>query len=876
VTFLFTDIEGSTRLWESASAAMLEALETHDRIVKNAVDASGGYVFATGGDGFAAAFSRAGDAVTAAVTATQALAAHVWPPNAVVRVRMALHTGEAVERDGDYFGPAVNRAARLLSLAHGGQVICSQATAGIVGPGSLVPLGSQRLRDLDAPEQVFQVNEGAFPPLRSSMSLPTNLPVQRTSFVGRDRELKITLEAITQSALVTLTGVGGVGKTRLALETAGRVPADLADGVWLVELGAVADPDAVGEVTASALGVLPRPGQTPREAVLGYLGQRRLLLVIDNCEHLLDAVASLVDDILASCAGVRVLATSREALGVEGEQLVAVPTLGVPAADTDDADALRLLIERALTARPDSSMAPTSRAALAEVCRRVDGIPLAIELAAARLRSMTAEELAARLDQRFRMLVGSRRVAVSRQHTLRSTIDWSYDLLDTGERMLLQRAAVFAGGFDLAAAEAICSDLDTDVLDGLSRLADKSLLIADTTGSATRYRMLETIRDYATERLRSDQPIDIVRRLHAEYFAAWSATAGAGLRGPREASWVEAIEGETENLRTALLWSIDASDIDMCMSLVTPLMLETLPIDDTIGSLAELCLTVPGVESHLLYPQVAAFAAYSLTWRGRPDDGRRLLAQARAALDAGPAGAAALVRILSSETISTTALSGFEDAARSGEARVAAARVAGDDYELCRALAGLSAVRARIVDDDRAPAEEAITIARRLRNPLLLSSSLYALAQATLPFDRDRAIELLRESEAHATNNDRVLSVVQGLQAELLQASGDLAGVAEIVLRTVELEWARHHHLHTSHAGLSVLIKALTANGRDEVAAVLEGVCALEIFYQPLDQLPERLGEDRYGTLHAKGAAMEESEIVSYLRSIVDEISRPA
>src|SRR5579862_6363237 len=330
VTFLFTDIEGSTQLWESSPASMQDALEAHDRMVKEAVDACGGYVFATGGDGFAAAFARAGDAVSAAVSARGALEEHGWPADAIVRVRMALHTGEAVERDGDYFGPAVNRTARLLAITHGGQVVCSQATAAVIGPGSpaaLVSLGEHRLRDLGAPEQVFQIGEGSFPPLRSLDARPTNLPVQRTSFVRRERELKVTLEAIVRSPLVTLTGVGGVGKTRLALEVAAHL--EQLDGAWLVELAAVADPDAVAQVAASALGVLPRPGESPWGAVLAYLRHRRLLLVFDNCEHLIDTVAGLIDEVLESCPRVRVLATSREALGVTGEQIVPVPTLSL-------------------------------------------------------------------------------------------------------------------------------------------------------------------------------------------------------------------------------------------------------------------------------------------------------------------------------------------------------------------------------------------------------------------------------------------------------------------------------------------------------------------------------------------------------------------
>ncbi|HLK43918.1 MAG TPA: NB-ARC domain-containing protein, partial [Thermoleophilia bacterium] len=534
------------------------------------------------------------DAVGAAVDARRALEGHLWPSDALVRVRMGLHTGEAVERGGDYFGPAVNRAARLLAIAHGGQIVCSQSTAALIGPSEDIrSLGEHRLRDLDEPEQVFQVGDGSFPPLRSIDVRPTNLPAPRTSFIGRERELKTVLDALARARLVTLTGVGGVGKTRLALEAAARALGDMPDGAWLVELGAVADADAVADVTASALGVLPRPGGSAWDAVIAYLRTRRLLLIIDNCEHLIDAVAARIDEVLASCPRVNVLATSREALAVEGEQIVAVPTL------TDVDDAVRLLVERALTVRSDLALTPSTAQAFQEVCRRLDGIPLAIELAAARLRSMTAEELEARLDERFRLLVGGRRVAVSRHQTLRNTIDWSYDLLDGPEREVLRRVAIFAGGFDVPAAEALCQDVADDLFRTVTQLADKSLLIAGASGTRTRYRMLETIRDYALERLRSEGDID-VRRRHAAYFARWSAQAGAGLRGPDEADWVDGIELEMENLRTALLWSLEAQDAELCMALVTPLMLELLPTDETVGGWAEQCLSLPGIEAHPL------------------------------------------------------------------------------------------------------------------------------------------------------------------------------------------------------------------------------------------------------------------------------------
>jgi predicted ATPase/class 3 adenylate cyclase len=878
VTFLFTDIEGSTRLWEIAPEAMRSALERHDMILDQAMGRHQGYVFATGGDGFAAAFTRAGDALGAAREAAADLAMERWPPEAGIRVRMALHTAEAVERDGDYFGPGVNRAARILAIAHGGQILCSQATAGIIGSVDLVSLGAHRLRDLDVPEVVFQVGQGSFPPLRSLGTRPTNLPVQRTSFVGRDHELKTTLAALDQSSLVTLTGVGGVGKTRLALEAASHLLVGLADGAWLVELAPVADPDAVVEVTASALGILPRPGQAPLDAVIAYLRPRRLLLVIDNCEHLLDAVASLIDRVLGSCPDVRILATSREALAIEGEHAVPVPALGLPTGDQDDAsDALRLLIERALAVRPDFALTAATRSALVEICRRVDGIPLAIELAAARLRSMTPEELAARLDQRFRVLVGSRRVALNRHQTLRSTIDWSYDLLDETERSTFQRVAVFAGGFDLSAAEAVCDDLDCDVIDSLAHLVDKSLVTAEAVGPVTRYRMLETIRDYALERLSTGEQADAVRRSHALYFAGWSTEAGAGLRGPHEASWLDIVERETENLRSALLWAIDAGEVDVAMSIVAPLMLEVLPIDDTVGNLAELCLTAPGAREHPSYAQVAAFAAYTQAWRGALEAGRALLADAHEVMARARPSALTLVRVLASEMITAVLLSGHSEAVKVAERRVEAARASRDDYELCRALAGLSSLRGFVAGDMLGPAQAAADIARRTGNPLLLSSSLYALAQATVPLDRETAIGLLQESESLATGNVRLLTVVQQLQARLLMSVEDLAGVAEIALRAVEIDWSHRRRLNYSAASVEVLAEGLAAGGWDEAAGLLAGACSRymnirDSNFPLLEELASRLGPEGYAALLARGAAMEDSEMLDYVRALTADI----
>ncbi len=538
VTFLFTDVEGSTRLWAAAPEAMGAALERHDDIVRHAIEANGGYVFATGGDGFAAAFARVADAAAAAAFAQELLTGEAWPDAAPVRVRMALHTGDAAERGGDYFGPALNEAARLMAIGHGGQVLCSAVTAALLPPElGLVDLGDHRLRDLTSARRVFQLGNGEFPPLRSLNAYRTNLPVQPSRFVGREEELRRVAAALAQARLVTLTGVGGVGKTRLALQAAADALPSFPDGVWLVELAGLVDPSMVAEVVATVLGVPSVMGRSAQQALPDFVASRRLLLVLDNCEHLIDAAAEVAEALVSASETCQVVATSREGLAVAGERVVPVPPMSVTADDVLAADAVRLFAERAADARDGFFASDEDAPVLAALCRRLDGIPLAIELAAARVRSMSPGEILSHLDRRFRLLSAGRRTAPTRQQTLRGAIDWSYSLLDEAERAVLRRLSVFAGGFDLAAVEAVVTDEVVDELDvvGLiDRLVDKSLLGAEARGGATRYGALETIRDYGAERLDEADETTTFARRHAEYFAVLSEQAGQGLRGPDE------------------------------------------------------------------------------------------------------------------------------------------------------------------------------------------------------------------------------------------------------------------------------------------------------------------------------------------------------
>jgi class 3 adenylate cyclase len=448
VTFLFTDVEGSTRRWEADAQAMRAALVVHHKVLRTAIDGRGGFLFKHTGDGVCAAFASPTSAVHAAVGAQRALE---------LPVRMGLATGEAELRDGDYFGTVLNRAARVMAAGHGGQILLAESTASLLSGVDLIDLGPRRLRDLPIPVGVFQVRapglQTEFPPLRALDVAPGNLRPQTTSFVGRESEVAELQAVIKAHRLMTLTGVGGVGKTRLATEVAARLADEFPDGIWFFDLAAVADPAAVPDAVAAVLGIIQQPGKSVSESVAAALEGRVRLLVFDNCEHVVDSVADLVEAILAASATVAILATSREGVGVSEERLWRVPSLDVNAG-TESA-VVNLFVDRAHSVVSDFSLAPPGEAdAVVEICRRLDGIPLAIELAASRMAAMTASDVRDRLDQRLRLLVGSRR-GLARHQTLRHAVAWSYDLLDDAEKVLLDRCSVFAGGFDLESACAV-------------------------------------------------------------------------------------------------------------------------------------------------------------------------------------------------------------------------------------------------------------------------------------------------------------------------------------------------------------------------------------------------------------------------------------
>ena len=573
VTLLLADVEGSTRLWETQPDEMSAAVARLDRVLLDIVAARDGVrpVEQGEGDSFVIAFARASDAVACALDLQRA-------PLAPLRLRIGIHTGEVRLRDeGNYIGPTINRTARLRELAHGGQTVLSTVTELMVvdqlpADVSLTDLGTHPLRDLPRPERVVQLchpdlrNE--FPPLRTPNTLVShNLPAQLTSFVGRQGEIERLREALATNRLVTLTGAGGAGKTRLAVQVAAALAAEFGDGICYVDLAPITHPAVVPVTAARALGLPDRPGQSTIDTLQQHLSDRHLLLVLDNCEHLLDASASMVGALLGAASRLTVLATSREPLCVAGEAAWQVPSLSL----TDEA--IELFADRARLARTGFAVNDDNVGVVTEICRRLDGMPLAIELAAARVRTLSLTEIVDSLHDRFRLLTGGSRIAVRRQQTLRASVDWSHALLTETERILFRRLAVFLGGFDLDAAQAVTGADGVaryQVLDQLTLLVDKSLVVAENTGGPTRYRLLETVRQYALEKLGESGEADAVRSRHRDYYTSVAALLDAPARTDYQQRLDQA-EVEMDNLRSALGWDLEESDTEGALSLASSL-----------------------------------------------------------------------------------------------------------------------------------------------------------------------------------------------------------------------------------------------------------------------------------------------------------------
>ena len=587
VTFLMTDIEGSTRLLQALPNEYPELLAAHHRLLREAFGSARGIEASVEGDALFFAFGDARSAIRAAIEGQRRLAGHIWPRSATVRVRMGIHSGEGRLLSGEYVGLDIHRTARIVTAGHGGQVVVSDAARGLA-EGHLPPtagfrdLGEHRLKDIDRSEHLFQiVADGLateFPPLRSLTGRPNNLPAQVTSFVGRDREKQELLEHLGSSRLLTLTGPGGTGKTRLSLEVAAASLDRFTDGVYFVPLATISDPELLVITLASTLGVREGPARPIREGLIEYLRDRTILLVLDNFEQLLTA-APTVAELLAGAPRLRVLASSREALRIAGEQEYPVRPLAVPDSggaialeELEQIDSVALFVQRARSVKPDFHLAPETARMVSEICARLDGLPLAIELAAARSGLFEPAQILARLDRRLAFLAGGRDVP-ERQRTLRGAIDWSHELLDGVEQVLFRRLAVFAG-CTLEAVEAVCEprQMGLEAVDGVSSLHDKSLLRRDASGGGSlRVVMLETIREYARERLHASGEAADVRRRHAAFFLDLAQQAAGHLHGRDQGEWFEILDGELDNVRAVIGWALDSGEAEIGLRLAASL-----------------------------------------------------------------------------------------------------------------------------------------------------------------------------------------------------------------------------------------------------------------------------------------------------------------
>jgi predicted ATPase/class 3 adenylate cyclase len=862
LTLLLTDIEGSTRLWETQPDQMYEALARHDQIISVAVERFGGRVIQSKGEGDStfSVFSLPGDAVSATLEAQRALSEEPWPTAAPIRVRMAVHTGDVEIRHGDYFGIEISRCARLRSSAHGGQALVSDATArqvsGSLPPGaSLEDLGLHRLKDFERLERVFQIRHPAlparFPPLTSLSAVRHNLPAQVSPFIGRRSDVAAIKSRLSAARLVTLIGTGGCGKTRLALHVAYDLVGEFRDGVWLVELAAVTDEALVPSAVGQAVGVREEVGRPIGTTLERDLASRQMLIVLDNCEHLIGACTRLAAALLRACRDVTILATSRQRLAMPGESVWRVASLAVPRVDPlpplDEIrqhEAVALFLERATRQRPDFDLTPSNARIVAEISRRLDGIPLAIELAAARVSVLTPDQILERLDDRFRLLT-SGGANLGRHQTLRAAIDWSYDLLSDAERDLFARLSVFVGGFTIDAVEAVGATEPVepiDVLDQVARLVDKSLVVADVRKGVARYHMLDTVLAYAQEKLAGSDADTEARRALLAWHVSFAETARGELTGPDQILWYDRIEDEYPNMRASLHWGFGSAFHE---------------------DVVRLC---------------AALAVFWLE-RGHMGEGRNWLGRALAIGTVPP-----LVRASALRAAGALAMwqSDLPDARGHHEEAVRIARSVGDEIGAAMSLSHLGIVAWRSGDAHTARSllEESLEIRRRLGDRPGESLSLGNLG---LVFqsqgDYDTARRLLEESLAI----DRELGDKLGIAGsfsylgELERAAGNFDRAEELHLEGLRglRELPQREVLPMAIEGLAGLA---AARGRVESAARLFGAAeslrrtvglpvppsSLEAYERDVAGTRRALGDTAFEQLKKEGWEMTLEAAISY------------
>jgi predicted ATPase/class 3 adenylate cyclase len=922
VTFLLTDLEGSTRMWERDPVAMKAAMARHDELLEGAIAAHHGFIFARMGDGMAAAFATAGRAIAAAAAIQQALAKEPWGTASPLRARIGLHTGEGILVEGSgYASRPVNQCSRLMTAAHGGQVVVSAATEAVLGDQlpagmGLVDLGEHRLRDLGRPARVFQLTTAEhpqeFPPLRTLDAFPGNLPAQVSSFIGRRAQMERVSAALTESRVVTVTGVGGVGKTRLAIQVAAELLPRYREGAWLVELAPVRDPAGVAEAVAAVFHATNRAGRALDDHLIEVLAPKQLLLVLDNCEHLLGSVARLVSRIERECPGIAILATSREGMAIDGEQLIALPPLqsGEPDEELErlaQTDAVALFVERARHVNGDFSLSDSNARAVVEICQRLDGVPLAIELAAARVIALSPAELLKRLDRRFQLLAGGRRGAVERHATLRAAIDWSFELLGTAEQRLLARLAVFSGGCTLEAIEAVCCDDPVEcetAVDLVTGLVARSLVVAEDHGFGTRYRLLETIRQYGEERLAEWGETDKIRILHASFYAALSARAAEHFDSPEQVVWARQVNHERDNIRAALTASIDAGNAALAVKIVASHDQDTNA--SAIGELFSLPVwpvkDMPGAAEQVGYSRALILAAWHSDYSGDYAVAEELCRQAldaekrmgrpphRPRIESDVCAFHAEVSLSAGDY--QGAVSGYTQAAQLAKA---------DGYP---GLAGQylaygvssAALGGLDVDDTAAIAEESVALARQSGMPAAIVLSLNALALTVVERDPERARSLLHEVIKRSSTPGAELPggyLTGSLVAGRLE---DWRLTLALTAKTIYLYRWNLYPLQVATC-LAECARAL-ADDEPETAGLLHGA-AYAAFRQasPAAQLASRsqnapidpnanfvlaaqretgdivaaaIGDERRRELRAQGAAMSMDEAMSYALANID------
>jgi predicted ATPase len=855
VTFLFTDIEDSTPRWESDPDGMRHALAVHDEVLRTAIEAKGGWLFKHTGDGVCAAFVSPRAAVDAAVLAQRSLA---------LPVRMGIATGDAEQRGEDYFGSAPNRAARVMAAGHGGQILVAAATATLVDDVDFIDLGARRLRGLSVPLRILQVRaEGLrveFPPLRALDTAYGNLPAPTTSFLGREAQVAAVGEALCAHRLVTLVGVGGVGKTRLAVHTAAAVLGNYRDGAWLVELAPILDGADVDEAVAAVFAVAPQADRSWLDGLIESLRARQLLLVLDNCEHVLDAVVPLAERLLAQCRDVTVLATSRESLGVGGEWAWPVPSLDVG----PDSTASALFVERARAVEPTFDPGNETDA-VAEICRRLDGIPLAIELAAARVRSTSPSQIRDRLDERFRLLTGSRR-SLERHQTLRHAVQWSYDLLTAAEQRVLQRSSVFSGGFSLAAATTVCgNDFDGDLdefqmLDVIDSLVRKSLAYVERTATGPRFTMLETIRQFAEERLAEGADSENVRDRHASYFADRAEASFELFRGPQEAQAYQFVDDEIANVRAAFRWAVDhgradaAIRIAACVHQAARNRLRT----ETFGWAAEVADLARRIE-HRKLPLLLTMAADSAWGLGLLDDAKRfgheaiMLADDRR-FEPFVWAYSDLAQIAIFEGDVATSL----ELLRTGAAHPVDRR---DRINLAFLVFVGGAVGQQLPDDELATA---MTEINEAGCPSAIALALNGRAASVARSDSAAAIELQQQAiDAVESCGDRLLEQLSRAQLVNLLANADDPGLALAGFVETVNAW-RISGDTVLAVGIGHLVVLLARLGHYHGAAQLYGAATRSILLDALvpeletsmATAREAIGDDAFRDARAEGAAL--------------------